>query len=188
MVTTVGVLVSGRGSNLAAILDAQLPVALVVSNRAGVPALAVAAAHRVATTTLRRSDFGGDADARDAAIGKALTDAGITLAVLAGYDQRLRGSYFAAYAGRTINIHPSLLPAHGGLGMSGLAVHASVLAAGDLETGVTIHEVTEELDAGAVLAQERVAVVPGETAEELAGRVLEVEHRLLVSTLRDLAG
>jgi phosphoribosylglycinamide formyltransferase-1 len=72
--------------------------------------------------------------------------------------------------------------------MLGLAVHASVLAAGDLETGVTIHEVTEELDAGAVVAQERLPVLAGETPEELAARVLEVEHRLLVSTLRDLAG
>ena len=182
----IGVLVSGRGSNLAAILEARLPVALVVSNRANVPALEVAASHGIQATVLRRSDFDGDADARDAAIGAALTDAGVALAVLAGYDQRLRPSYFAAFRGRTINIHPSLLPRHGGAGMLGLAVHASVLAAGDPETGVTIHEVTEELDAGAVVAQERLAVVPGETAEALAARVLEVEHRLLVSTLRDL--
>jgi phosphoribosylglycinamide formyltransferase-1 len=185
---TCGVLVSGRGSNLAAILDAGLSVALVVSNRARVRALEVAAAHGVPSRVLRRADFDGDADARDAAIGHALADAGVTLAVLAGYDQRLRPAYFGAYGGRTINIHPSLLPAHGGAGMLGLAVHASVLAAGDLETGVTIHEVTEELDAGAVVAQERLPVLAGETPEELAARVLEVEHRLLVSTLRDLAG
>jgi phosphoribosylglycinamide formyltransferase-1 len=163
-------------------------VAVVVSNRASVGALEVAAAHGVPARVLRRADFDGDADARDAAIGRALTDAGVTLAVLAGYDQQLRPTYFATYAGRTVNIHPSLLPAHGGTGMLGMAVHASVLAAGDRETGVTIHEVTEELDAGAVVAQERLAVQPGESAEALAARVLEVEHRLLVSTLRDLAG
>ena len=188
MSLTLAVLVSGRGSNLAAILDADLPVALVVSNRAGIRALEVAAARRVPTRVLRRADFDGDADARDAAIGRALTDAGVTLAVLAGYDQRLRAPYFTAYGGRTVNIHPSLLPAHGGAGMLGRDVHASVLAAGDLETGVTIHDVTEELDAGAVVAQERLAVLPGDSAEALAARVLAVEHRLLVSTLRDLVG
>lgn len=186
--TALGVLVSGRGSNLGAIVDAGLPVVLVISNRPAARALTVAAAHGIRTLTLQRAAFDGDADARDAAIGRALTDAGVTLAVLAGYDQRLRPSYFSAYVGRTINIHPSLLPAHGGAGMLGLRVHASVLAAGDPETGVTIHEVTERLDGGPVLARERLAVRPGETAEGLAARVLAVEHRLLVSTLRDLVG
>ena len=188
MTIRLGVLVSGRGSNLAALLAASIPVTLVVSNRASVPALEVAAAHGVPAVTLRRSDFGGDAEARDAAIGQALTEAGVALAVLAGYDQRLRPGYFEAYPGRTINIHPSLLPAHGGVGMMGLAVHASVLAAGDAETGVTIHEVTPDLDGGPILAQERVAVLPGATAEELAALVLGVEHRLLVRTVRSLLG
>jgi phosphoribosylglycinamide formyltransferase-1 len=183
----IGVLVSGRGSNLAAILEARLPVAVAISNRANVPALAIAERHGVRAIVLRRSAFGGDADARDGAIGAALTDAGVTLAVLAGYDQRLRSSYFEVFRGRTLNIHPSLLPRHGGAGMMGLAVHAAVLAAGDAETGVTIHEVTPELDAGPIVAQASVPVVPGETSEELAARVLEVEHRLLVSTLADLA-
>jgi phosphoribosylglycinamide formyltransferase-1 len=106
--------------------------------------------------------------------------------VLAGYDQVLRPSYFAAYPGRTINIHPSLLPAHGGRGMLGLAVHRSVLAAGDTETGATLHEVTAELDAGPILAQARVPVLVGDDANRLAARVLVEEHRLLVSTLRTL--
>lgn len=183
-----GVLVSGRGSNLAALIEAGLPVVLVICNRANVRALEVAAAHGVRAVTLRRADFGGNAGARDAAIGQALAAAGVTLAVLAGYDQLLRPPYFEAFAGRTINIHPSLLPAHGGAGMMGLAVHASVLAAGDRETGVTIHEVTADLDAGPILAQARLAVVANETAEELAARVLQVEHQLLVRTLRSLLG
>jgi phosphoribosylglycinamide formyltransferase 1 len=106
--------------------------------------------------------------------------------VLAGWDQVLRASYFAAFHGRTINVHPSLLPAHGGAGMMGLAVHRSVLDAGDSETGVTIHEVTAELDAGPILAQARVPVGPEDDLEALAARVLEVEHRLLVATLREL--
>lgn len=180
-----GVLVSGRGSNLAAILGAGLEVALVISNRPGVPALAVAERHGAPTRVLRRADF-GDADARDRAIGESLRQAGVELAVLAGYDQLLRPSYFDAFGGRTVNIHPSLLPAHGGRGMVGLAVHRSVIAAGESQTGVTIHEVTPDLDAGPILAKAAVPVLPGDDAETLAARVLVVEHRLLVATLRDL--
>jgi phosphoribosylglycinamide formyltransferase-1 len=177
-----GVLVSGRGSNLEAILDADLDVALVVSNRAGVRALDVAVAHGVPAVVMRRSAFGG-ADARDAAIGAALREAGADVAVLAGYDQLLRPAYFAAFGGRTVNIHPSLLPAHGGIGMVGLAVHRAVLAAGDTESGATVHEVTPVLDAGPILAQARVPVLAGDTPEELAARVLVEEHRLVVETL-----
>jgi phosphoribosylglycinamide formyltransferase-1 len=182
-----GVLVSGRGSNLEAILRAGIPVALVVSNRPAVRALEVAASHAVPAMVLRRADF-PDADARDAAIGAALADASVELALLAGYDQLLRPAYFTAFGGRTINIHPSLLPAHGGAGMVGLAVHRSVLAAGDAVTGVTIHEVTSELDAGPILAQASVPVEPDDLPETLAARVLAEEHRLLVATLASLHG
>lgn len=182
-----GVLVSGRGSNLEAILAGGIEVAIVISNRAGVRALEVAAAFGVAAVVLRRSDY-TDAGARDAAIATALTEAGVGLAVLAGYDQLLRPSYFAGFSGRTINIHPSLLPAHGGAGMMGDAVHRAVLEAGDAETGVTIHEVTPELDAGPILAQARVPVAAGDDVEALAARVLVEEHRLLLETLRSLSG
>jgi phosphoribosylglycinamide formyltransferase-1 len=189
-----GVLVSGRGSNLQAVLEAvaggQLPgvePVLVVSNRPGVRALQVAARHGVPTMVLMRTDFEGDPAARDAAIGLALTGASVEVALLAGYDQLLRPTFFEAYRGRTINIHPSLLPRHGGPGMVGLAVHRSVLDAGDTETGVTIHEVTPELDAGPVLAQSMVAVQGGDEAETLAARVLAAEHRLLVATLASIA-
>jgi phosphoribosylglycinamide formyltransferase 1 len=188
-----GVLASGRGSNLAAVLDAVaggrlrgIQPVMVVSNRAGVPALGLAAAHGVPTLVLARADF-ASADARDAAIGAALADAGAELALLAGYDQLLRPAFFAAFGGRTINIHPSLLPRHGGRGMVGLAVHRAVLAAGDTVTGVTVHEVTEALDAGPPIAQVEVPVLPGERAEELAERVLAVEHRTLVNALAGLA-
>jgi phosphoribosylglycinamide formyltransferase 1 len=187
------VLVSGRGSNLAAVLDAvaggrlaAVEPVLVISNRAGVPALAVAAAHRVPSRVLARSDF-ATANQRDAAIGRAVVDSGAELALLAGYDQLLRAPFFAAFGGRTINIHPSLLPRHGGRGMVGLAVHRSVLAAGDTMTGVTVHEVTESLDDGQAIAQVEVPVLRGETAEELAERVLAVEHRTLVEVLAGLA-
>lgn len=180
-----GVLVSGRGSNLEAMLEAGLAVEIVISNRAGVRALDVAAAHGVPTLLLRRSDF-ADADARDRAIGEALTAAAVHVAVLAGYDQLLRQPYFDAYAGRTLNIHPSLLPAHGGRGMLGLSVHRSVLASGDTETGATVHEVTPELDSGRIVAQAAVGVEANDTPESLARRVLATEHRLLVATVRAL--
>ncbi|HET7582937.1 MAG TPA: phosphoribosylglycinamide formyltransferase [Candidatus Limnocylindria bacterium] len=187
------ILVSGRGSNLEAVLEAavdgRLPTVqpvLVVSNRPGVRALQVAARHGIPTAVLPRAAF-PDASARDAAIGAAVAGSGADLALLAGYDQLLRPAYFAAFGGRTINLHPSLLPRHGGAGMMGMAVHRSVLAAGDVETGVTIHAVTPALDAGPQLAQTRVPVRPGDDAETLANRVLMVEHDLLVTVLASLA-
>jgi phosphoribosylglycinamide formyltransferase-1 len=188
-----GILVSGRGSNLEAVLRAvahgQLPHVeprLVISNRAGVRALEVAARHGVATLVLPATSYTSAAE-RDAAIGSALTDCGADLALLAGYDQLLRPAYFAAFGGRTVNVHPSLLPRHGGRGMIGLAVHRAVLAAGDVETGVTIHHVTDQLDGGPPLAQARLLVAPGESAEQLAERVLELEHGLLVRVLARLS-
>lgn len=185
-----GILVSGRGSNLEAVLDARLPgiePVVVVSNRPGVRALDVAAARGVPTVLLQRRNF-QTAAARDRAIGATLTEARAELALLAGYDQVLRPSFFEAFTGRAINIHPSLLPAHGGAGMVGLAVHRSVLAAHEPETGVTVHEVTPEVDAGPILLQARVPVLPDDDAETLAARVLEHEHRVLVATLSELSG
>jgi phosphoribosylglycinamide formyltransferase-1 len=189
-----GILVSGRGSNLKAILEAiadgRLPAVearLVIANRPGIRALEVAARGGVPWRLLAQDDFPAG-DARDEAIGRALTDAGCEVALLAGYDQLLRSAYFAAFPGRTINIHPSLLPRHGGRGMVGLAVHAAVLAAGEPETGVTIHDVTPVLDAGPPIRQVRVPVVPGESPADLAERVLAVEHRVLVEVLAELSG
>ncbi len=188
-----GVLASGRGSNLEAVLSAiadgrleHVRPVLVVSNRAGVRALDVAARFGVPSLILERGSF-PSGSARDARIGRAMTDAEADLVLLAGYDQLLRASYFEAFAGRTINIHPSLLPRHGGKGMMGLAVHRSVLEAGDPRTGVTLHDVTSELDAGPTILQVEVPVLPGDDQERLAERVLEVEHRSLVEVLGRLA-
>jgi phosphoribosylglycinamide formyltransferase-1 len=189
----IGFLVSGRGSNLEAVLSAigegRLPgvePVIVISNRADARACAVAARFGVPLRVLERRDFASAAE-RDAAIGGALAASGADLALLAGYDQVLRAPFFAAFGGRAVNIHPSLLPRHGGKGMVGLAVHAAVLAAGDEQTGVTIHEVTPELDAGPPLAVSRLPVLPHDSAETLAARVLVEEHRLLVTTLARLA-
>lgn len=190
----IGILVSGRGSNLEAVLDAVgsgelrgVEPALVIANRPGIRALEVAARSGVPWRLLARDDF-PSGEARDEAIGHALAESACDLALLAGYDQLLGPPYFNAFAGRTINIHPSLLPLHGGRGMVGLAVHAAVLAAGEAETGVTIHEVTPVLDAGPAILQVRVPVVPGESPADLADRVLELEHQALVEVLRQLSG
>jgi phosphoribosylglycinamide formyltransferase-1 len=189
-----GVLVSGRGSNLEAVLEAvasgslhRVQPVIVISNRPRVRALEVAAHYGVPSRVLRRAEFGGHGDARDRAIGQVLDDAAVELALLAGYDQVLGPGYFSAFRGRTINIHPSLLPAHGGRGMVGGAVHASVLEHGDPQTGVTIHDVTADLDGGPAIAQARVPVLPGDDVARLAARVLAVEHRCLVETLTRLA-
>ena len=189
-----GILVSGRGSNLEAVLTAiaegrleGIEPVVVVSNRAACRALAVASRFGVPSLCLERSGF-ANGEARDAGIGQAMTDAGADIVLLAGYDQLLRGTYFERFAGRTINVHPSLLPLHGGKGMVGLAVHASVLAAGGAETGVTIHEVTRDLDAGPPILQARVPVLAGDTADRLAERVLAVEHRCVVEVLAGIAG
>jgi phosphoribosylglycinamide formyltransferase-1 len=189
-----GVLVSGRGSNLEAVLDAiaagrlpALEARVVIGNRPGIRALEVAARRGVPWRLLARDDF-SSSDVRDEAIGRALAESACDLALLAGYDQVLRPPYFAAFGGRTINIHPSLLPRHGGRGMVGLAVHAAVLAAGEAETGVTVHDVTPVLDAGPTILQVRVPVAAGESAAELAERVLEVEHLALVEVLARLSG
>ncbi len=189
-----GILVSGRGSNLEAVLDAvahgRLPAVepiLVIGNRPGIRALEVAARRGVPWRLLPSAAF-ADGDARDGAVGRALEDAGCDLVLLAGYDQVLRPAYFAAFVGRTINIHPSLLPRHGGRGMIGAAVHAAVLAAGEAETGVTVHDVTPVLDAGLPIAQVRVPVLAGDSVATLAERVLAVEHQTVVEVLAHLSG
>ncbi len=177
MALRVAVCVSGRGSNLAALLDALPPgspatVALVVSNRATAGALELARSRGIATHVL--------ADATDAAEWLRLLEAHrIGLVVLAGFLSLVPAGVVRAHAGRIINIHPALLPRHGGPGMYGRRVHEAVLAAGDTESGATVHLVTEAYDQGPVLGQARVPVRPGETAESLAARVLMVEHRLL---------
>lgn len=171
----VAVAASGRGSNLQALVDgltgSPAEVVLVLSDR-DAPALDWAATRGIATHRL--------ADWRDAdAWQDALASARIDLLVLAGYLKLVPSAVVAAYRGRIINIHPALLPRHGGEGMYGARVHAAVLAAGDAESGPTVHLVDEVYDRGAILAQARVPVVPGDTPATLAARVLAAEHRLL---------
>ena len=179
----VAVLVSGGGTNLQALLDALhdspiARVARVISSRPDTGALARARSAGVPTTVLR--DAGDPAELQSAL-------AGAQLVVLAGYLKLVHPSVVARFRGRMINIHPALLPDFGGPGMYGRRVHEAVLASGAKESGATVHFVDEEFDRGAVIAQERVPVRHGDTAETLAARVLEAEHRLLPKVVLDLA-
>lgn len=172
------VCISGRGSNLAALLDAlrsddaPARVVLVVSDRPGASGLLRAAELGIDTAVLR--------DPSDAAEWLALLDdAGAELIVLAGFLKLVPAAVVASYRGRIVNVHPALLPAFGGAGMYGTRVHRAVLESGASESGATVHLVDEAYDRGPILAQERVPVRAGDTPETLAARVLEAEHRLL---------
>ncbi len=173
----VAVLASGAGSNLQALLDAcrgaaPARVVLVLSNKADAGALARARAAGVDARLIANPADG-------AALTQALRGAGAQLVVLAGYLRLVPGETVSAFAGRMINIHPALLPAFGGPGMYGRRVHQAVLDAGMTVSGVSVHLVSPEYDQGEILAQWPVPVLPGDTPETLAARVLAVEHQLL---------
>jgi phosphoribosylglycinamide formyltransferase 1 len=173
----VAVCVSGGGSNLQALLDrlqGEEParVVLVLSNRADAGGLARARQAGIPAEVL--------ADPEDAS--EWITRLGrrdVDLVVLAGYLKLVPPGVVQKYAGRIVNVHPALLPAFGGPGMYGKRVHEAVLASGATESGPTVHLVDEVYDRGAILAQRRVPVLPGDTPPTLAARVLEEEHRLL---------
>jgi formyltetrahydrofolate-dependent phosphoribosylglycinamide formyltransferase len=173
----VAVAMSGRGSNLEALLRALGPgaparVVLVLSSRSQAAGLELARAHGVRAEVL--------ADPSDArAWLELLESVEADLLVLAGYLKLVPARVIERYRGRIINIHPALLPRFGGPGMYGRRVHEAVLASGARESGATVHLVDEVYDQGQVLAQARVPVLPGDTADSLAARVLEAEHRLL---------
>jgi phosphoribosylglycinamide formyltransferase-1 len=122
----------------------------------------------------------------DQAIADALTEQAIDLVITAGYMKKLGPVTLARFAGKIINVHPSLLPRHGGPGMYGLKVHQAVIDAGDHETGISIHRVESDYDSGPVIAQVRIPVASDDTAVSLAQKVIQREHALLVSTLASL--
>jgi phosphoribosylglycinamide formyltransferase 1 len=173
----IGVLVSGAGTNLRALLDEGLPVVAVASNRRDAPALARASC---ATAAFELSDF-SDRAARDAAMADWLEAQGVRLVVLAGYMHLLTPAFLERFPGAVVNVHPSLLPEFPG-------AHAveEQLAAGITESGATVHLVDEGVDSGRVLAQERVPVLAGDTPETLHERIKSVEHRLLPEVVREL--
>ena len=173
----VAVAVSGRGSNLDALLEAlgdgrDAAVVLVLANRADAPALEKARARGIATAVLGDHRSGAEWLSR-------LDDARADLIVLAGYLKLVPAEVIERFRGRVLNVHPALLPAFGGPGMYGRRVHEAVLASGATESGCTVHLVDEVYDRGAILGQRRVPVLPGDTPDTLAARVLVEEHRLL---------
>jgi phosphoribosylglycinamide formyltransferase-1 len=182
-----GFLASNNGSGMRAVvsaieageLDAQACV--VISNRRGAPALAFGRDHGVETLFIPTLP---DADGADRSIASALSRAQVDWVLLAGYLRKLGPVTLAAFRDRILNIHPSLLPKFGGQGMYGRRVHEAVIAAGDAESGASVHLVDEEYDHGAVLAQARVPVLAADTAETLERRVMAAEPGLYVELLK----
>lgn len=181
------VLISGSGSNLQALLDAAretdypAEIALVLSNKPEAYGLERARQAGVATQVLSHKDY-PTREAYDAALQAALTAAGIELVCLAGFMRLLTPGFVAAWQGRMLNIHPSLLPA-----FPGLHTHRRALEAGAAESGCTVHFVDAGCDTGPIVAQARVPIMPGDTEETLAARILTEEHRIYPQALRDLA-
>lgn len=182
----IGILISGRGSNMVALVDAvksgEIPaseVAVVISDKAHAAGLERARKRGVEAIVVERRGRGRED--HDAEIISELNKRGVELVCLAGYMRLLSPSFVKAFPDRIINIHPSLLPAY-----PGLDVHARVLAAGEKVSGCTVHYVNEDLDAGPVILQREVPVINGDTVETLSSRILEQEHRLYVDAVRQL--
>jgi phosphoribosylglycinamide formyltransferase 1 len=176
----IGVLVSGTGTNLQALIDAELPIVAVASNKPGVPALARAEAAGITTRVFAADDY-SSREERDVALAEWLQSKGVELVVCAGYMHLLRKPFFDRYGGRIVNTHSAPLP-----GFPGAHPIEDVLAAGVAETAATVHYVDEGIDTGRVIAAEPVPVLPDDTVQSLRARVQEVEHRLLPEVVREL--
>ena len=182
----VAILISGTGSNMVALSQAMTgdfparPV-LVISDVLDAPGLARARAANTPTFAVARKDFASKAEF-EAAIDRALTAARADIVCLAGFMRVLSPAFCERWSGRMLNIHPSLLPRY-----PGLDTHARALAAGDARHGCTVHEVTEDLDAGPIRGQGRLDIGPDDTAETLRTRVQRLEHRLYPEVLRRMA-
>ena len=182
--TKVAVLISGRGSNMEALVRAAhapgcpFEIALVLANKPDAKGLEIAAAAGVEALCVDQKPFGKDREAHERAINEALRARGIAVIALAGYMRILTPFLVDAWAGRMLNIHPSLLPTY-----PGLDTHARAIAAGEVEAGCTVHLVTAGVDEGPILGQARVPILPDDDDHTLAERVLEQEHKLYAETL-----
>ena len=183
----IGFLVSGRGSNMAAVLDEiasgrlKAEARAVVCDSPGAPALALAAERGLAAFLVERKDFPRRRDFEEALV-RLLKERGVDLVVLAGFMRLLGPAFLSAFPGRVINIHPSLLPA-----FPGLEAQRQALERGVKITGCTVHYVNEVMDGGPIIAQAAVAVEPGDTVESLSARILAQEHRVLARAIAGLA-
>jgi phosphoribosylglycinamide formyltransferase-1 len=184
----VGILISGRGSNMVALIaaaaaeDFPAEIVVVISNRADAAGLARASASGIPTSVIESKPFGKDRAAFEAALQSQLDRQGVELICLGGFMRLFTPEFTRRWYGRMLNIHPSLLPS-----FPGLDPHSQALRAGVKISGATVHFVIPETDAGPILMQGAVAVSDHDTSETLAGRVLEVEHRIYPEALRLLA-
>ena len=188
----IGVIASHGGTNLQAIIDAcadgslHAEIRVVISNNSR--SLALQRARRANIPTSHLSAVTHPDPARlDAAIADTLTSRGVELVALAGYMKKLGPRTLSRYRNRVLNVHPALLPKFGGRGMYGERVHAAVIAAGESVSGVSVHLVDEEYDRGPVIAQSQVPVLPSDTPDTLAARVLQREHTLYPQTIQRIA-
>ena len=187
MTKRVAILISGSGSNMVALAESMVgahparPV-LVLSNRPDAGGLAKAEALGIPTAVVDHRSFGPDREGFEAELTRVLVAAAPDIVCLAGFMRILTPGFTARWAGKMLNIHPSLLPKY-----RGLHTHARALEAGDTQAGCTVHEVTAELDGGPILGQARVAIRPGDTPESLAARILPREHALYPAVLRRFA-
>ncbi len=174
------ILISGRGSNMQALLEARLPcrIVAVISNRADAEGLGIAKAHGIHTEVIEHRDY-PDRDSFDAALAKTIDGYQADLIALAGFMRILSTGFVTRYYGKLINIHPSLLPAYGGL-----YTHARALQDGVKIHGCTVHFVTHDLDHGPIIIQAAVPVLPDDTEQTLAARVLREEHRIYTQAIR----
>ena len=186
MKTKIAVLVSGGGTNLQALLDAQKSgvlcsgeIALVVSNNAGAFALERAKNAGVPTAVLLKKELGGQAGF-EKALGETLKEHGIQVIILAGFMSILSGDFTKQYPRRILNVHPSLIPAFCGAGFYGLRVHEAALRYGVKVTGATVHFVNEIPDGGEIIAQKSVDILPGDTPERLPRRGMEQAEGILL--------
>ncbi len=180
------ILISGRGSNMESLVrtaqaDPDFPAspAFVISNRPDAKGIEIAAGLGIATQIIDHKRFGKDREAFERHLQRALDTANIDFVALAGFMRVLTPWFIARWSGRMINIHPSLLPKY-----PGLDTHARALAAGDTEAGSSVHWVSAGVDEGEIIAQARVAILPGDTETSLAARVLAAEHTLYPHALR----
>jgi phosphoribosylglycinamide formyltransferase 1 len=178
----IGVLVSGEGTNLQALIDAGLPIVAVASNKPGVRALERAKRADIPTEVFDAADYDAREE-RDVALAEWLQERGVELVVCAGYMHLFRPQFFDYYGGRVVNTHSAPLP-----DFPGAHPVEDVLAAGVPETAATIHYVDEGIDTGPVIVAERVPVRRDDTVETLRARVQAVEHRLLPEVVRELCG
>src|SRR3982751_4766994 len=185
----VAILISGRGSNMAALIDAArladfpAEIVAVISNRADAPGLQKAAASGIATVVIESKPFGKDRAGFEAVLQRALDDHKIELICLGGFMRLFTAEFVQRWYGRMLNIHPSLLPS-----FPGLDPHGQALQAGVKISGATVHFVIPETDAGPIIMQGAVTVADDDTAETLSQRILGVEHRIYPEALRLLAG